>query len=68
MTAAAQAKPATAPKSYDIDVEDLPYVTHGAKSYLARLYKPKGAGPFPMMIDLHGGAWCNQDRTGDAVL
>jgi len=68
MTVAVEAKPELARKTYDIDVEDVTYLTHGSKSYLARLYKPKGAGPFPVMIDLHGGAWCNQDRTGDAVL
>ena len=32
-----------------------------------RLFKPKGLGPFPLMIDLHGGAWCGQDRTSDAL-
>jgi acetyl esterase len=26
-----------------------------------KLYKPSGDGPFPMVIDLHGGAWCNGD-------
>ena len=68
MTAAAKARTDTPARTYEIDVEDVAYITHGGKSYLARLYKPKGAGPFPMMIDLHGGAWCNQDRTGDAQL
>ncbi|MBS0244550.1 MAG: alpha/beta hydrolase [Proteobacteria bacterium] len=61
------ATPASSP-GYEIDVEDIPYVSHHGKAYLARLYKPKGAGPFPVMIDLHGGAWCNQDRTTDTVL
>src|SRR5690606_36376903 len=27
-----------------------------------------GEGPFPVMIDLHGGAWCIGDRTNDTVL
>ncbi|MDX2155383.1 MAG: alpha/beta hydrolase [Hyphomicrobiaceae bacterium] len=65
MAATAEAK---APASFEIDVEDVTYLTHGDKPLLARLYKPKGQGPFPVMIDLHGGAWCNQDRTTDTVL
>ncbi|MGD9802773.1 MAG: alpha/beta hydrolase [Hyphomicrobiaceae bacterium] len=68
MTAAAHARPETVRQSYEIDVEDVTYLKHGEKPLLARLYKPKGDGPFPVMIDLHGGAWCNGERTNDAVL
>ena len=28
----------------------------------ARIYQPKGAGPFPSVLDLHGGAW-NGERS-----
>ena len=59
--AAATAKPIQATQTYDIDVEDVEYLRHGDKPLLARLFKPKGAGPFPLMVDLHGGAWCNGD-------
>jgi len=51
---------------YEIDVEDVEYLRHGNKPLLARIYKPRGTGPFPLIIDLHGGAWCNKDRTSDA--
>jgi acetyl esterase/lipase len=51
---------------YAIDVEDIEYIRHGNKPLLARVYKPRGDGPFPLMIDLHGGAWCKKDRTSDA--
>ena len=51
---------------YAIDVEDVEYLRHGDKPLLARIYKPRGTGPFPLMIDLHGGAWCKKDRTSDA--
>jgi acetyl esterase len=51
---------------YEIDVEDVEYLRHGTKPLLARIYKPRGDGPFPLIIDLHGGAWCNKDRTSDA--
>ena len=50
---------------YEIDVEDVEYLRHGDKALLARIYKPRGTGPFPLVIDLHGGAWCNKDRLAD---
>ena len=28
----------------------------------ARIYQPQGVGPFPTLLDLHGGAWNNKDR------
>ena len=51
---------------HDITVEDVEYLRHGDKPLLARIYKPHGTGPFPLIVDLHGGAWCNKDRTSDA--
>ncbi len=51
---------------YAIDVNDIEYLRHGDKPLLARVYKPRGNGPFPIVIDLHGGAWCKKDRTSDA--
>jgi acetyl esterase/lipase len=51
---------------HEIDVEDIEYLRHGTRPLLARLYKPRGTGPFPLIIDLHGGAWCGKDRTSDA--
>ena len=52
--------------SYAIDVSDIEYLRHGDQPLLARVYKPRGAGPFPIIVDLHGGAWCKKDRTSDA--
>ena len=54
--------------TYEIQVEDIEYLRHGSKPLLARLYKPKGSGPFPLIVDLHGGAWVRGDRLGDAVI
>jgi acetyl esterase len=51
---------------HEIDVADVEYIRHGNKPLLARVYKPRGTGPFPLVIDLHGGAWCNKDRMSDA--
>jgi acetyl esterase/lipase len=55
------------PGSFAFDVEDVEYLRHGDAPLLLRLFKPRGKGPFPLMIDLHGGAWCNLDRTSDIL-
>src|SRR5580692_9077394 len=31
----------------------------------ARIYQPAGAGPFPALLDLHGGAWNAKNRTAE---
>jgi acetyl esterase len=54
--------------SHEIDIQDVEYLRHGDKPLLARLYKPKGDGPFPMMVEIHGGAWIREDRLKDAVM
>ena len=59
---------ATTLSEYQITIEDIEYLRHGAKPLLARVHKPRGAGPFPMIVDLHGGAWCRGDRTEDKVI
>ena len=53
---------------YEVEVEDVEYIRHGDKPLLARLFKPGGAGPFPLMVELHGGAWCRGDRLNDTVI
>ena len=49
-------------RTTEFDVEDVEYLRHGDKPLLASVYKPKGAGPFPAMVECHGGAWCMSDR------
>jgi acetyl esterase len=51
-----------------VGVDDVEYQQQTGKSWLARVYRPKGAGPFPTIVDVHGGAWNNGDRTNDAIL
>ena len=36
--------------------------TAAGRQLMARIYQPQGAGPFPTLLDLHGGAWNNKDR------
>jgi acetyl esterase len=49
-------------RTTEFDVADVEYLRHGDKPLLARVYKPRGAGPFPAMVECHGGAWCLSDR------
>jgi acetyl esterase/lipase len=58
----------TANRTYDIEVEDVEYLRHGDTPLLARLFKPRGPGPFPAIIELHGGAWCLGDRLMDVAI
>jgi acetyl esterase/lipase len=44
-------------KAFEYTTEDVEYLRHGNLSLKLRLYKPRGAGPFPLIVDLHGGAW-----------
>src|SRR5919109_4326013 len=58
----------TAPQLYDLAVEDVEYVRHGDQPLLARLFKPRGSGPFPAIVELHGGAWNLGDRLMDVAI
>ena len=55
-------------RNYEIDIEDVEYLRHGNKPLLARMFKPRGQGPFPAIIDLHGGAWNLGDRLMDTPI
>ena len=47
---------------FDYTVADFNYIEHADGPQRLRLFMPVGAvGPFPLVVDLHGGAWCNQD-------
>src|SRR5260370_34278907 len=48
--------------TYEYDVEGVESLRHGDKPLLARVHKPRGEGPFPALVECHGGAWCLQDR------
>ena len=36
---------------------DVTYATHDRVALSGDLYLPKGAGPFPVLVALHGGGW-----------
>ncbi len=59
---------AVARTDLELETEDVEYLRHGDAPYLLRLFKPAGDGPFPLIVQLHGGAWCRGDRTNDTAL
>ncbi|HEX2889411.1 alpha/beta hydrolase [Vineibacter terrae] len=63
---------ATAASVYDPDarldlvVSDVALRRNAAgRMLMARIYQPKGPGPFPAVLDLHGGAWTRKDRLAE---
>ena len=53
-------------KRYEIKVWDVEYRRDPARTLMARIYQPQGEGSFPALLDVHGGAWNDQDRTANA--
>jgi len=56
------------PARFEVEVRDMEYCRHGDGPLLARLYLPKGHGPFPALVEVHGGAWASGDRLNNAPL
>src|SRR5205823_11867964 len=51
---------------FDIDVSDMEFRrTAAGRTLMARIYRPTGPGPFPAVLDLHGGAWNAKDRRAE---
>ena len=49
--------------TFEVKVSEVDFLrTAGGRQLLARVYQPQGPGPFPTMLDLHGGAWRRKDR------
>ena len=48
---------------YDLKITEVPFRKNAAgRQLMARIYQPQGKGPFPVLLDLHGGAWSRKDR------
>src|SRR5438105_1621109 len=55
--------------NYPIEVIDSQFrQAAGGRMLRARVYQPQGAGPFPVLLDLHGGAWNNKDRFANETM
>jgi acetyl esterase len=60
----AVAAPAYDPAAqFDLAVSEVEFRRNIAgRMLMARIYQPQGPGPFPTVLDLHGGAWNRKDR------
>jgi acetyl esterase/lipase len=48
---------------FELEVSEVEYRrTPKGRPLMARVYRPQGPGPFPVVLDLHGGAWNRKDR------
>ena len=48
---------------FELEVSEVEFrKTAAGRQLMARVYQPKGKGPFPTVLDLHGGAWNRKDR------
>jgi acetyl esterase len=51
---------------FDLKVSEVEFRRAASgRMLMARVYQPQGVGPFPTLLDLHGGAWNNKDRTAN---
>jgi acetyl esterase/lipase len=51
---------------FDLAVSEVEVRRNSAgRMLMARIYQPKGPGPFPTVLDLHGGAWNRKDRLAE---
>src|SRR5581483_9474315 len=52
--------------AFELDVFEVGVRRNRAgRMLLARIYRPRGPGPFPSVLDLHGGAWNAKDRRAE---
>ena len=50
---------------FDVKTSDMVYLEHPGISLEATIYRPQGEGPFPAVVDVHGGRWFLNDRSAD---
>jgi acetyl esterase len=51
---------------FDLAVSEVELRRNSAgRMLMARVYQPKGQGPFPAVLDLHGGAWNSKNRLAE---
>lgn len=53
---------------FEIKVWDVEFRHTAKRTLMARVYQPQGNGPFPALLDLHGGAWNNKDRLANVPM
>ena len=57
-----------AAKLWDFVVEEREYLAIDGVILGMRLFRPLGDGPFPAVVECHGGGWCVGDRTNNDAI
>ena len=52
----------------DFRADDVEYQRQDGQPLLARLYQPIGPGPFPAVLEVHGGRWTGGDRFNNVAI
>jgi acetyl esterase len=68
MTASVPVTAYNTANQYDVTTEHVEYRQIEGSGLLSTVYKPNGDGPFPLLIDIHGGGWANYERLRDAPI
>jgi acetyl esterase len=55
-------------RTFEVRSRDIEYRRDGGESWLARVYEPQADGPFPALLEVHGGAWNRGDRLQNAPM
>ena len=55
-------------RKLELKTWDVEYRKNPIRTLMARIYQPQGNGPFPVLLDVHGGAWNGQDRTANQLM
>jgi len=53
---------------FQYNVSDVEFRRIPSRVLMATVYQPQGTGPFPVILDLHGGAWNFKDRSANHLM
>ena len=55
-------------RSFDVRTQDVEFRSDEQVSLAATIYQPQGIGPFPAMVEVHGGAWNRGTRANNELM
>ena len=53
---------------FEVETSDLVYLEHESGNLEATIYQPQEEGPFPGLLNVHGGRWFLGDRSADHLM
>jgi acetyl esterase len=59
---------ATETEMFEVALEDVEYLRPDGVPLIATIYRPQGEGLYPMVLHVHGGAWCRGSRQDEHTL